>query len=120
MGPFVIGLSLYVSALVAGPYTGGALNIARVLGASVVYGCGWTKFWVYLLAGFTGSTLAAGWAMMTNVNGPFNVFQNPKGFLTKHFVRSTPYSTASDPLVHYTALSSNDHSQTITSQPIPF
>lgn len=88
---------------------GAALNIARVLGPSVVYGC-WDSFWIYLLAGLTGSGLAAGWGFMTNVAGPFSLAHNAKGFFSKQFVRSTPYSTATDPLVHYTALSSNDQS----------
>ena len=88
----------------------GALNIARVLGPSVVYGCNWDTFWVYLLAGFTGSTLAAMWGGATNVFGPFFVFYNAKQFFSKTFVRSTPFSTAADPLVHYQALSSTDSS----------
>jgi hypothetical protein len=110
MAPFVIGLSLYVSALCGAIYTGASLNIARVLGPSVVYGCNWDTFWIYLLAGFTGSTLAAIWGYMTAAAGPFFVLHNAKQFFGKTFVRSTPYSTAADPLVHYTELSSDDPS----------
>jgi hypothetical protein len=87
-----------------------ALNIARVLGPSVVYGCNWDTFWVYFFGGLTGSGLAAGWAFMTNVAGPFSLAHNAKAFFSKQFVRSTPYSTATDPLVHYTQLSSHDQS----------
>ena len=110
MAGLVIGLALFVAASVSGPYTGGALNIARVLGPSVVYGCAWATFWIYLLAGFTGATLAAGWAYMTNIVGPFFFAHNLKAFLGKTFVRSTPYSTAGDPLVNYDVVSSTDHS----------
>ncbi len=106
----VIGLALYVAASVSGPYTGGALNIARVLGPSVVYGCAWSTFWIYFLAGLTGSTLAALWGYATAIVGPYFVFHNLKAFVGKSFVRSTPYSTAADPLVNYDAVSSTDHS----------
>ena len=75
-----------------------------------MYGCAWPDFWIYLLAGFTGSTFAAVWAFMTIVVGPYFVFHNFKGFVGRNFVRSTPYSTAADPLIHYDTLSSTDHS----------
>lgn len=38
-GPFIIGCSLIANALVAGPYTGGALNPARLLASPIVFKC---------------------------------------------------------------------------------
>ena len=46
-GPLMVGLSLIVNALVATPFTGGALNPARVLGSMIVFNCAnsWTSFY---------------------------------------------------------------------------
>lgn len=38
-GPIMVGLSLMASALVAAPFTGAALNPARVLGSAIVFDC---------------------------------------------------------------------------------
>jgi glycerol uptake facilitator-like aquaporin len=38
-GPIMIGFSLFASALAAGPFTGAALNPARVLGSPIVFDC---------------------------------------------------------------------------------
>lgn len=38
-GPIMVGLSLFAAASAAGPWTGAALNPARVLGSSVVFSC---------------------------------------------------------------------------------
>ena len=38
-GPLMVGLSLMANALVAGPFTGAALNPARVLGSAIVFDC---------------------------------------------------------------------------------
>ena len=109
--PLAIGLALYVSASTGGVYTGGSLNIARVLGPSVVYGCAWGTFWIYLLAGLSGSVLAGAFGGLTNPFGPFYLPYAAKQFFAKtSFVRSTPYSTATDPLAHYEVLSSDDSS----------
>ena len=109
--PLAIGLALYVSASACGALSGGALNIARVLGPSVIYGCAWDTFWIYLLAGLSGSVLASAWGISTNVVGPFFLPYAAQQFFAKtSFVRSTPYSTATDPLAHYETLSSHDSS----------
>ena len=41
MGPLVVGSTLFASAFIGGPFTGAALNPARVLGPAIVYGCYW-------------------------------------------------------------------------------
>lgn len=97
-GPFVIGLSLLVAAFVGGPYTGAALNFARVLGPAVVNGCGWSTVWVYFLAHVTAVALAAAWGLFVAPNGPY---LNRWRGLVFHFVASVPYTTAADPLVPY-------------------
>jgi glycerol uptake facilitator-like aquaporin len=50
-GPFMIGLSLMVNALVAGPFTGAALNPARVLGSMIVFDCPARIFAFYYIMG---------------------------------------------------------------------
>ena len=50
-GPIIIGLSLLVNALVAGPYTGAALNPARVLGSNIVFSCESLLYAPYYIAG---------------------------------------------------------------------
>ena len=41
MGPLVVGYTLFASAFIGGPFTGAALNPARVLGPALVYNCYW-------------------------------------------------------------------------------
>ena len=48
-GPLVVGLSLIGNALAAGPYTGAALNPARVLGSVFVFECPKNKIVYYIL-----------------------------------------------------------------------
>ena len=98
-GPLVIGLSLVVAALVGGPYTGAALNFARVLGPAVVNGCGWGRVWIYFLAHLTAVVLAAGWGLFVAPIGPF--YNELRSKILHHFIPAVPYSTASDPLVPY-------------------
>lgn len=98
-GPLVIGLSLTVAALVGGPYTGAALNFARVLGPAVVNGCGWDRLWVYFLAHLTAVVLAAGWGLFVAPIGPF--YNELRTQILSHFIPAVPYSTASDPLIAY-------------------
>ena len=50
-GPLLIGLSLTANAMVASPFTGAALNPARVLGSYIVFNCGNGKFIFYYIAG---------------------------------------------------------------------
>jgi hypothetical protein len=53
----MVGLSLIANAMAAGPYTGAALNPARVLGSPVVFQCD-NKYLGYYLAGeFLGASL---------------------------------------------------------------
>jgi aquaporin TIP len=56
-GPLMVGLSLVANALAAGPFTGGALNPARVLGSPVVFKCD-NRYLVFYVAGeFAGASL---------------------------------------------------------------
>ena len=50
-GPLLIGLSLLVNAMVAAPFTGAALNPARVLGSYAVFRCGTSASVGYYVAG---------------------------------------------------------------------
>ena len=50
-GPILIGLSLLAHAFAAGPFTGAALNPARVLGSYFVFKCGNGDFVGYYIAG---------------------------------------------------------------------
>lgn len=50
-GPIMIGLSLLASAFAAGPYTGAALNPARVLGSSIVFDCEKRSYAGYYIGG---------------------------------------------------------------------
>ncbi|CAG8528443.1 16926_t:CDS:2, partial [Racocetra fulgida] len=52
MGPFVVGISLFVSAL---------LNPARTFGPAVVFGTYGNGHWIYYIATIVGSLLAAGY-----------------------------------------------------------
>lgn len=60
-GPLLVGLSLIASALAAGPYTGAALNPARVLGSIIVFECPESSVktsWLYILGELTGAIIA--------------------------------------------------------------
>ena len=75
LGPLAVGLAWMVAADAGGGGTGGlapgghgsgaAMNPARVLGASVIFGCGWTLpfntggAWVFVLAEYLGAVIAA-------------------------------------------------------------
>ena len=56
-GPLMVGLSLVANALAAGPFTGGALNPARVLGSPVVFKCDNTYLIFYVAGEFVGASL---------------------------------------------------------------
>lgn len=50
-GPLMIGLSLYAAAAAANPFTGAALNPARVLGSPIVFDCRNRDFLFYYIIG---------------------------------------------------------------------
>jgi aquaporin Z len=54
-----IGFTLVVGAAACGPISGGAINPAVALGASVLGMFAWSHIWIYLIAGFAGGALAA-------------------------------------------------------------
>lgn len=58
-GPIIVGLSLFVNALACGPWTGAALNPARVLGSPAVFNCGNKNKIVYYILGEIAGALAA-------------------------------------------------------------
>ncbi|KAK9849026.1 hypothetical protein WJX84_004736 [Apatococcus fuscideae] len=54
-----VGFSLFASAFVGGPFTGAALNPARVLGPAMVFDCYWNTAFVYVLGELFGGLVAA-------------------------------------------------------------
>lgn len=108
IGPLVIGLSLLTAALAGGPFTGAALNFARVLGPAVIHGCAWSTVWIYFLAHVTAIAISVAWGFFVCPVGPY--FNHLRDVKFSHFIPATPYSTASSPTVPYTTLSSNDTS----------
>ena len=57
-GPIIVGLSLFAAASAASPWTGGALNPARVLASHIVFDCGPNNYVEYYIAGeFIGAFL---------------------------------------------------------------
>jgi aquaporin TIP len=56
-GPLIVGLSLIASALAAAPFTGAALNPARVLGSMIIFNCDKTHVLYYILGEFTGALM---------------------------------------------------------------
>lgn len=56
-GPIIVGLSLVANAYAAGPFTGAALNPARVLGSLIVFRCNQTHALYYILGEFLGALL---------------------------------------------------------------
>ncbi|CAJ0829997.1 16879_t:CDS:10 [Entrophospora sp. SA101] len=57
--PVAIGLSLFISAICIGPYTGASLNPARTFGTAVVTGEYGDSHWIYYIGTIAGSLLAA-------------------------------------------------------------
>lgn len=58
-GPIIVGLSLFANALACGPWTGAALNPARVLGSPAVFDCGVNKHIFYYIIGEITGAFAA-------------------------------------------------------------
>jgi len=63
-GPVMIGLSLFASALAAGPFTGAALNPARVLGSPMVFDCGVNQYIFYYIIGEIVAAFATAMAII--------------------------------------------------------
>ncbi|KAK9830482.1 hypothetical protein WJX72_011971 [[Myrmecia] bisecta] len=59
IGPLAVGYTLFASAFVGGPYTGAALNPARVFGPALVYDCYWNTAFIYIFGEFFGALIAA-------------------------------------------------------------
>lgn len=57
-GPLIVGLALFANALACGPFTGGAMNPARVLGSPIVFDCPYTKLHIYILGEIAGAIAA--------------------------------------------------------------
>jgi aquaporin Z len=54
-----IGFTLAAAAFAIGSVSGGAINPAVALGASVLGAFAWSNIWIYLIAGFAGGAVAA-------------------------------------------------------------
>jgi aquaporin Z len=60
-----IGFTLAAGAFAIGSVSGGALNPAVALGASVLGAFAWSNIWIYLIAGFAGGAVAAAAFLLT-------------------------------------------------------
>src|SRR4051812_2849169 len=60
-----IGFTLAAGAFAIGSVSGGALNPAVALGASVLGTFAWSTLWIYLVAGFGGGAIAAAAFLVT-------------------------------------------------------
>ena len=63
-GPLMVGLSLMANAFVAGPFTGAALNPARVLGSAAVFNCNNNHYIFYYIIGQVLAGLMVPFAIM--------------------------------------------------------
>lgn len=59
LGPWVVGVAVWIAVLAGGPFTGGAVNPVRPLSPGFVFHCYLRESWYYVLGEFTGATLAA-------------------------------------------------------------
>jgi len=62
-----IGFTVFFAGSALGGYSGGALNPAVALGASVMKAFAWNNIWVYLVGCFAGGALAA---IVFKINNP--------------------------------------------------
>lgn len=70
LGGLLIGLSVTMGILVAGPITGAALNPARHLGPALLAGGEFLgQFWIYWLGPVAGG-VAAGWLYRSSIEAP--------------------------------------------------
>ena len=58
LGGFVIGLTVTMCILVAGPYTGASMNAARTLGPAIIGGK-WAMWYAYMIGPIVGTCVAA-------------------------------------------------------------
>jgi aquaporin TIP len=63
-GPIIVGLSLFANALACGPWTGAALNPARVLGSPAIFNCGVNKYIFFYIIGEIVGAIAASIAII--------------------------------------------------------
>jgi hypothetical protein len=64
-GPLIVGLSLMASALAVGPWTGAALNPARVLASPIVFDCPMTaRLLIFYVLGEIAGAIAASLAVL--------------------------------------------------------
>lgn len=63
MAGAAIGITVFLLALVGGPYTGASMNPARSFGPALVSG-NWNHFWVYLAGPFLGAMAAVPFCIM--------------------------------------------------------
>nr|ASU09546.1 aquaporin 1 [Rhizophagus irregularis] len=76
MTAFGVGMSLFISALCAGPYTGASLNPARTLGPAIVANQYGRAHWIYYVGPVLGGLLAAGYWHILNQLGALK--EDPK------------------------------------------
>jgi aquaporin Z len=62
-----IGFTVFFAGSIMGGYSGGALNPAVAVGASVMKAFAWSNIWVYLVGCFAGGALAA---IVFKINNP--------------------------------------------------
>jgi len=60
-GAFGVGMTLFVSVLCSGPFTGASLNPARTFGTSIIWNDYGRAHWIYYFGPLLGSLLASFW-----------------------------------------------------------
>eukprot|EP00884_Botryococcus_braunii_P017338 jgi/Botrbrau1/4288/Bobra.0390s0028.1 len=93
MAPLALGIIVFISSVAGQKYFGHvlALNPARLLGSGAAFGCSIRQFWIFLLAEFMASFLAAGLALAAGYVGEFLPFLIPAPV--------SAYPTAADPAI---------------------
>lgn len=86
LGPLVIGATLAACASSGGYWTGGALNVNRVLGPAIVNSCWDPVIWCYILGQFAGTIFAI--ATSIAVNG-FGTAFSPPSPCTPNLIRGS-------------------------------
>ncbi|RIB09026.1 aquaporin-like protein [Gigaspora rosea] len=73
-----IGWALFISAIAAGPYTGGSLNPARTFGPALVTGDYGTANWIYYLGPILGALLASAFVTILRKMGEYKEKRDEK------------------------------------------